>query len=265
VEGSEGGLEGTGDGGHFKPGVRFEQEHLELSSSNSPALRFLSRSQQLTRLQQHILGKMIADTEAERSALPKKIETKEDVEALVAKVVPRLERSAERWADIPLMYQLFLARHVDNFQSFLEELLGLILKTVPNVLKGTDTVTVVDVLSHASIASFVDALIERKLLAWGYKSLRDLDAAILDLTKFKLFPKEEDLAAVDRLYDGRNLFTHSYGLVNPLYLRKLPDCGVEIGQPLKLDISDLKVAWELLAKMAPEIEDRARRKFKLPA
>jgi hypothetical protein len=224
-------------------------------------MRFLLRSQQLTRLQTFILERMIADTAAEQSALPTKIESTEDVKALIALVTPGLARSAERIADIPLALQLFLARHVDNFQSFLEELLRLILRSVPGLLKRGESISIEEVLSFRDIAEVIEAVIERKLHGWAYKSIRDLDETVFELTRFRLFPKE--LSAVERLYDDRNLFTHNYGLVNAMYLRKHSDCGSQIGEPLKLDIKDLQAAWELLNRVGVDIESRARAKFKL--
>jgi hypothetical protein len=160
-------------------------------SEQSPANRFLNRVQQLTRLQQHILDKMILDTEADRQALPQEIKDARDVESLLSALPKGQERSAQRQSDVPLMLSLFLARHVDNFQSFLEELLDLILRTHPGLLRrGDPKVSLADVLECSSLEEFLEASIAKKLHDWGYKSIRDLDAAVSELTGFKLFPKE---------------------------------------------------------------------------
>jgi hypothetical protein len=232
-------------------------------SDQSPSKSFLARGQQLMRLQGHILSKMQSDVETERRTFPTEIQTTKDVDSLVAAVPPALARSEERWADIPLMLQLFHARHVDNFQSFLEELLRLILSAQPNLLKRADPVSMKDVLSHSTMEDFIQGAIDGKLHGWGYKSIRDLDKAVFEFTEFKLFPKEKDALLVERLYDDRNLFTHNYGIVNQLYLRKHPDCKTPKGQPLKVDLSEIKAAWECLIKASGDIETRAKAKFRL--
>jgi len=206
---------------------------------------------------------MKADVEAERQALPAEIQTTRDVDSFVAALRPALERSGERWADIPLMLQLFHARHVDNFQSFLEELLQLILRTQPNLLKRDETVSMREVLSYASMDEFVQASIDRKLHGWAYKSIRDLAKAVAEFIDFKLFPKEKDALLIERVYDDRNLFTHNYGIVNHLYLRNHPDCKTPEGEPLALNLSEIKSAWECLIKASADIEARAKAKFKL--
>jgi hypothetical protein len=229
----------------------------------SPAMRFLTRSQQLTRLQSHILSKMQGDVETERKTLPAEIQTTKDVDLLVAALRPALERSGERWADIPLMLQLFHARHVDNFQSFLEELLRLILRTQPNRLKRDDAVPTADVLSHSTMEGVLQTSIDQKVHGWGYKSIRDLAKAVVEFTGFKLFPNERDALLVERLYDDRNLFTHNYGIVNQRYLRKHPDCKTLEGQPLAFDLPEIKAAWEYLIKASADIETRATATFRL--
>lgn len=234
-------------------------------SEPSPASVFLNRGQQLTRLQQHILAKMVSDTEADRQALPLEIKDARDVESLLSTLPKGLERSVERWSDIPLMLQLFHARHVDNFQSFLEELLGLILRTHSGLLKrGDPKVSLADVLDCKSLEEFREASIAKKVRDWGYKSIRDLGVAVFELTDFRLFPKEKEALLIEKVYDDRNLFTHNYGVVNQIYLRNHPDCKAALGQPLTYSLEELRAAWETLIRASVDIETRAKSKFKLP-
>src|SRR2546423_14400844 len=97
---------------------------------DTPLMRFLERSQQLARLQGHIIAKVYADASSERDAIAQvEIKSEADIAPFLANLMPALEKSKERWADIPLMFQLFVSRYVDNFQSFIEELLSSVLKT----------------------------------------------------------------------------------------------------------------------------------------
>ncbi len=241
---------------------------MALTVENSPARRFLERGQQLLRLQDRILKHVQQELQEGRrdvEAMNWRPETMDDLAKIVEFSAADSERSTARWADIGLMLQLFLARYVDNFQSFVDELLRDIYRAKPEILKGSEAaVSMKDVLSHASIEALLETAIERRVRNLGYKSLADLESSIAtELDGFRLFPRDKSFIA--RLFDIRNLITHNYGIVNEWFARRYPEPKLTVGQAYPLGPAEIQRAWATLVAATTDIELRARQKFRLPS
>lgn len=231
----------------------------------TPALRFLYRGKQLLRLQDPIIKKAISDTIADRDALAAAIPTEESqVKNYVAMIPTSLSRSVERLADLQLMLQLFLSRHADNFQTFLDDLIRAILTAKPGLLKRGEEVPLQEVLSHSTMESFIEDAIERKILKLAYKSLRDMQKAVREEFQFDLFPQPMTASRVELLFDVRNLITHNSGYVTKRFKDRWSTPGLVVGQQYPLSLEEIKAWWEMLSNASTDIEERARRKFKIP-
>ena len=223
-----------------------------MKANDTPALRFLNRGKQLIRLQARITAHMLQQAEAEQH-LPISVET----------AAADLSRIGERVSDVQLALQLFLARHVDNFQTFLEDTIRSILTTQPGLLKRSESVSMKEVLSHDTIGSFLHAAIERKIHGLGYKSLGKLSEAVAKELDFVLFRDSKGASQVEILFDVRNLITHNCGEVNEMFLSRHPDLNLTVGEPYPLSLSDLDAFWEALIAASGDIEKRAAKKFKV--
>lgn len=195
----------------------------------------------------------------------KAVEVKDSPSAMqvAALAVQAVARGNECFADIQLMLQLFFCRHIDNFQSFLEETLRAIYTAQPGLLKRSDPVPVGQVLAHSTMESFTEELIEHRIQKLSYKSFRDLSSLIKEELKFPLVNGEKELAAIDLAFGVRNLVTHNYGAVNRLFLGKFPDAGVQLGQPYPVLPERIAADMKLLGEKASDIERRAVQKFKI--
>ena len=231
---------------------------------DTPALRFLKRGKQLGSLAQRALAQVRAEVETDESTwdgqAPK---SPEDVRSFVEVVTEGLGRSRERLSDVELMVQLFYARHVDNFQIFLEELLEAILVTQPGLLKRGDPVPLEEVFRYADMDSFRRAMTDRRIRALAYKSIEDLVQIVKTEMAFDLFPQASTKETVVQLFDRRNLLTHNYGIVNRWFLTRYPHSGLEVGQPFPYDPASIQPEIQTLASASTDIERRAKHKFKL--
>lgn len=231
---------------------------------DTPALRFLNRGKQLGRLQQRVLNQVMGEINSAKTALNSvDVKNSGGAQKLVDLVVSGIGKSHERISDVDLMLQLFYARHVDNFQIFLEELLEAILVRQPGLLKRSEPVSMEEVLSHSDMALFVRAMIDRRPHGLAYKSIQHLARSVKTEMKFELFPQAKTEAAVARIFDRRNLITHNYEIVNRWFLGKYPDAGLQVGQPFPYTPETIKEELQALIGASSDIERRARQKFKV--
>jgi hypothetical protein len=141
---------------------------------DTPALRFVNRGDQLTRLQQYVTANMVAEIERERASF-NALAVTDSPTALkaAAMAMETVAKGNERVSDVVLMLQLFFCRHADNFQIFLEDTLRAIYTSQPGLLRRGEPVGLAQVLSHATMESFVTELIENRIHKLAYKSIRD--------------------------------------------------------------------------------------------
>lgn len=169
----------------------------------------------------------------------------------------------DRVSDSLLMLQLFFCRHVDNFQIFLEETLRAVYTQQPDLLKRSEQVTVAQVLCHDSLGTFIKELIEMRIHKLAYKSIRDLASFIKEDIKFDLFGDRRTMDGVELAFDVRNLVTHSYGIVNKIFMAKHPDINLTAGDPYPVLPERIAEEIKMLVASSGDIEKRAKQKFKL--
>ncbi len=242
----------------------FVDPRSSITTPDTPALRFLNRGQHLQRLQDHVLTNMVNLVQRERDEFVK-LEVTDSASArnVAARAMSAVATGTERVTDVQLMLQLFFCRHVDNFQTFLEETLRAIYIAQPGLLKRAEQTTVAQVLAHSSMEAYIEELIETKIHKLAYKSLRDFVTILRDDIKFDLFPDRKTLDVVELAFDIRNLVTHNYGIVNKIFLSKRPDAKLKLGAPYPVDPENITTAVKTLVAASGDIEKRARGKFKL--
>jgi hypothetical protein len=235
-----------------------------LVTKTTPALRFFARGQQLQRLQEHVLASMMNQLDQDYTAF-KHVDVTDSATAVKAAglAMHSVARGQERFADIQLMLQLFFCRHVDNFQSFIEETLRATFAAQPGLLKRNDVVTAAQVLVHSTIQSFVQELAEQRIQKLAYKGFRDLVSVVKEELKFPLVKDEKELAELDLAFGIRNLVTHNYGVVNRIFLSKFPAVVVPLEEPYPVDAQKIAANVKLLIEKARDIESRAVQKFKI--
>ena len=153
---------------------------------------------------------------------------------------------------------------VDTFQTFMDELLRVILSNEPGLLKRSEPVPMEEILRHSTIEGFRESALEQKVRGWSFKSFRDLCRAVKTDIDFQLVKNQDEATAIERLFEVRNLITHNAGLVDKRFLSRYPDPQLLLGEAYQLTPQKFADAVKLLAAVAADTEKRARAKFKLP-
>jgi len=160
-----------------------------------------------------------------------------------------------------MIAQMILARSVDNFLTYISELLILIYRAKPQMLRASDQKIAWDeVLGYDAMEELVAALIDRRVNALTYKGLKDLAK---DLEQhIGLFSAEEDLAKGAEIVEQRNLIVRNRGIINNIVSR-VSAYSDRVGQQLMLSVNEVMTKTLFLRLSALDIDRRASEKFSL--
>lgn len=175
-----------------------------------------------------------------------------------------------------LILEMVLTRGVDNFLVYLSELLSFAYRAQPMMLlsrlraseghdaQGQESVPLAFVLEHTTIEELVDALVERRINALAYRSVRDLHVYLEGQLGLRLFESEDDLTRAVELIEQRNLIAHSRGRVNRIFLSRVPNPNrYTLGQELVLVTDEVFGGVHFLAMAAAGVDERAASKWHL--
>jgi hypothetical protein len=165
-----------------------------------------------------------------------------------------------------LLTEMTLCSTVDNFLTYLTELLSLIFSSRPETLRSGDPVRLDFVLAHTTRAGMIKAIVDRKVNQLSYQGMRDLAQFFLDRMGFRLFPDDVSLDRAVLLTEIRNVIVHARGIANETFLQRATKSSISPGSRIKLTINDVQGHTTFLAQSVADIEARAHDKFgvKLP-
>lgn len=160
-----------------------------------------------------------------------------------------------------LIAEMLTARNVDNFLTYVVQLLSLVFAARPELLRSQEQVRVDFVLSHPDKDSLVRALIERRVDRLAYFGIRDLDKYIQNRLGFSLFATPEDLETAITLIEIRNVIVHNRGIVSKIAASRCPTLVPKLGKPVDITSDKLIKDRPFFGKIVNEIDSRAIAKF----
>jgi hypothetical protein len=178
-----------------------------------------------------------------------------DGPAFIDDVLARVARGQQRMSDVQLMFQMFYCRHVDNFQIFLEELSRDIALAHPKLPEG------IKVKKAERLGP--EELRLTRMRRLSFLSPCELAALFVSTVEFEVFPAEQELRNVERLYDLRNLVTHNYGVADHLFVSRNPASGLNEGQQFTFTVEFIREAFHALLQISADIQKRAQARFNL--
>lgn len=172
------------------------------------------------------------------------------------------ERDLARHA--PFLFEMLFCRAIDNYLTYISELLALIYTTRPEMLRSKETVTIEDVLQCSSMEEFIARQTEQKVLDLSYKGIRKLDEYLQKRMKFCLFVTADDLEVAARIMEKRNLVVHNRGSVNRKFLKMVPNSSKQLGQKIEILSTELKDELDFLMRSVVDLDNRAVKQFGIP-
>jgi hypothetical protein len=162
-----------------------------------------------------------------------------------------------------LLYEMFLARSVDNFGKYLVDLIRQVLQKQPSILKSRQqSLTLEDILQHSSIDDLVHSIIEAKVNALSYEGFDSM----LEWCTSRAIPLQvpnEKKNIVIELIATRNLIVHNRCIVDEKYVRTVGGTMRKVGDLRDLELHDFTQALELLDSIVIATDKASARKFRL--
>lgn len=176
-------------------------------------------------------------------------------------------KAADRAELLQLHYENLSIRSVDNFLSFVSEIIQLALRKRPELLRSQETVTVEEVMSFSTFPNLVSHLIDRALNRLAYKSIEEVEKFIRERTNVELFADEAERVLLTVAIEMRNVYTHNRGEVSGVTMKRLSrfdhSLSLRRGQRLDATIAELFELVDNLAAIARRLDASFAAKFRI--
>lgn len=160
-----------------------------------------------------------------------------------------------------LLAENWLCRTVDSYLAYASELLSLVFLTNPKMLKSRETISVDEILSHASMEQLIETIAEQKVHQLSYRGLSELSDYLRDRMAFPLFVNQAELDLARRYVEVRNLIVHNRGVVSKISASRLPEMAPLVGTRIELGFEEAISAAAVFARSVADLENRAAQKF----
>lgn len=162
----------------------------------------------------------------------------------------------------PLLSEVLITRAFDAFLTYVARLVALIFTSKPETLRSGSEVKIDYILSFESREEMIRALADDEVDRLARLGMRELTASLQKRMGLVLFPDPEELRYAVELIEARNLIVHNGGVINRIYLRRVPNSRQALGD--KLHLFQAVNGPVSLAYAVRDIDARAIEKFDLP-
>ena len=233
---------------------------------------FWEDTQHIVKLHAAIGGLILTSSGDQKSVAARLAEVTEHVgagEPPMVVIDPILRSHPELKLHLGPLYEMMLCRLVDNFQTYITEILTEIYSIHPDLLVQSGIklqLTADNVFSAGSLEELRGRVIERHVRGLIYENFAKLVKTLADPTqlKFKLFTRKYAIVIASDFFEVRNLLVHNRGVINHTFLDRVQKLqNVQLGQRPNVDPRYLNIAANFFFHHASEIDKRAVKQFKL--
>lgn len=164
-----------------------------------------------------------------------------------------------------LLLELVLTRTVDNFLCFLSDLIALIYKAKPEMLRSSESEKLDFILQFTDMDQLRSAVAEKRVERLSYLGLRELSDYIESQMSFQLFGSPDRLQEAARIVELRNICVHARGVVSSRSTKRFPELKDQLGKRIDLSSSKVTSDRKFIEDCVFDIDARATSKFSLPA
>ncbi len=233
---------------------------------------FWEDAQHIVKLPAAVGGLILGSSGDQKSVAARLAEVTERVDAgeLSMEVIdPILRSNPDIELHLGLLYEMMLCRFVDNFQTYITEILTEIYSNHPDLLVQSGIklqLTTDNVFSSGSLKELRGRVIEQHVRGLIYENFAKLVKTLADPTqlKFKLFTSTTEIAFASSFFEVRNLLVHNRGVINHTFLDRVRIFrNIQLGQRPNVDPRYLHRVADFVFHNALEIDKRAVKQFKL--
>ena len=160
-----------------------------------------------------------------------------------------------------------IIRSVDNFLSYMSEIMQASIRRKPELLKSNEQVRIDDVLRFSNQRDLIDFLLNRKLNELAYGGIRAIEEFLESRTNIPIASNEEARGKLSVAIELRNVYTHNRGILNELFIGRLSNVSHEfdfnIGKPFHASFDDVSSLANNLFDLACELDQEFVQKFRI--
>jgi hypothetical protein len=158
-------------------------------------------------------------------------------------------------------------RVVDNFTSYLSEIVQVCMMKRPEILRSKEQIRIDEVLRFSSYKELIRFLVNRKVNELSYKGITDIEEFLLDRTGILLTQSERQKANLMLGIELRNVITHNRGVVSDVTIRRLAavEHGRKVveGEVFHVEFDDLIDISSSLVEIARTVDEAFCAKFRI--
>lgn len=159
--------------------------------------------------------------------------------------------------------EIVLCRLVDNFNTFLSEIVREALASRPEMLKSQESIRIDYLMSFESREDLIEDLVDRKVADLSYGGFNSLNQWIEDRMGIRLEFEESFQSDIVELLETRNAIVHNRGCVGAKYLRLVNNSRFQLGAVRRLVVDDVLNALGALNEFASVVDSMVAEKFGL--
>ncbi|GGN77657.1 hypothetical protein GCM10011579_060100 [Streptomyces albiflavescens] len=163
----------------------------------------------------------------------------------------------------PARREMTLSRSVDNFLSYISDILTQAIVTRPHLLKTREQVTLEEVLTHASLEDFVRWAAERRVNQLSFKGLKEIADYVESRLGLKLHTSDDDWTTLNKAVAVRNIVVHRRAIIDERSLWSVKEPGLELGQKYEVSQTDMAESMKCAMRMVRDFDTRISDKFDL--
>ncbi|MFE2486138.1 hypothetical protein ACFXGR_23130 [Streptomyces mirabilis] len=224
-------------------------------------------AQHFTNMMTYSLGEMLLKTHDEFLTHTGKVFSTDD--QTPREVFPehfsRLDKLSEYVKESrPARLEMALSRSVDNFLSYVSDILTQAIITRPDLLKTQEQVSLEEVLNHASLEDFVRWAAERRVNQLSFKGLSDIAQYVEKRLGMTLHSSEDDWTSLNEAVAVRNIIVHRRAIIDERFLWSIKDSKLTVGQKYEVPREKLAQAMKCTMRIVHDFDSRIAEKFDLP-
>lgn len=134
--------------------------------------------------------------------------------------------------DETLMFEVLLCRGVDNFLTYIAEMIATLFRKRPETLRSDETVTMKQVLAQPDLEAFIAWFADRKVSSLSYKGLGEVETFIRGRFGLALSEGDEQRIKLNEVIAVRNLIVHRRGVIDSRFIDSVGDSYGLIGDQI---------------------------------
>lgn len=128
-----------------------------------------------------------------------------------------------------LLLEIFITRLMDNFTTYLSDVVREAFKAKPQILRYKETVRLDQIMKFDSLEDFYQDLIDQEVMRLSFLWLCRARRLVTKKMGIRISPTAQDREAIIEFIETRNIIVHNRGLIGPKYLLSVQNTNFDLG------------------------------------